>query len=46
MRAGDWKIIETSDGKRTLYNLAKDPGETTDVAAAHPEIVAKLRATP
>lgn len=27
-----------------LYNLAKDPGETTDVAAANPEIVAKLKA--
>ena len=27
-----------------LYDLAKDPGETTDVAAANPELVAKLRA--
>lgn len=26
-----------------LYNLAKDPGETTDVAAEHGEIVARLR---
>ncbi len=25
-----------------LYNLANDPGESTDVAAAHPAIVAKL----
>jgi hypothetical protein len=27
-----------------LYNLASDPGEANDVAAAHPDIVAKLRA--
>ncbi len=26
-----------------LYNLVNDPGETKDVAAAHPEIVARLR---
>jgi arylsulfatase A-like enzyme len=28
----------------TLYNLAKDPAETTDVAEAHPEVVARLQA--
>jgi len=27
-----------------LYNLATDPGETTDLAAKHPEIVSKLKA--
>jgi arylsulfatase A-like enzyme len=27
-----------------LFNLAQDPGETKDVSAANPEIVAKLRA--
>lgn len=27
-----------------LFNLANDPGESTDVAAEHPELVAKLRA--
>jgi hypothetical protein len=27
-----------------LFDLAKDPYETTDVAAAHPDIVARLRA--
>jgi len=26
-----------------LFNLATDPGETTDVRAAHPEVVARLR---
>jgi hypothetical protein len=33
---------EVRDG--TLFDLAKDPYETTDVAAAHADIVAKLRA--
>jgi arylsulfatase len=27
-----------------LYNLKSDPGETRDVASAHPEIVARLQA--
>jgi len=27
-----------------LYNLAKDIGETTDVADAHPEVVARIEA--
>jgi arylsulfatase A-like enzyme len=27
----------------SLYNVASDPGETTDVSAAHPEIVQRLR---
>jgi arylsulfatase A-like enzyme len=26
-----------------LFNLAQDPGETKDVSAAHPDVVAKLR---
>lgn len=28
----------------SLYDLRADPGETTDVAAAHPEVVARLQA--
>ena len=27
----------------SLFDLANDPGETTDVAAEHPEIVARLQ---
>jgi arylsulfatase A-like enzyme len=51
VRAGDWKLVRTgliSTPKKPtvpateLFNLAKDPGETTDVAARHPKIVAKL----
>jgi arylsulfatase A-like enzyme len=53
VRVGDWKLIWPHLGKGSfrgngqrpraeLYNLAKDPRETTDVAADHPQIVAKL----
>jgi hypothetical protein len=41
---GDWKIIETGDGKRALYNLAKDIGEEKDVAADQPEVMKSLGA--
>lgn len=48
VRMGDWKgvIQRMSKGNRELelYDLASDVGETTDVAAAHPEVVARLRA--
>ena len=44
VREGDWKLIEQyEDGSLELYNLAKDPGETTDVAATEPNRVAALR---
>ena len=43
-REGDWKLIEQyEDGSLELYNLAKDPSETTDLAAAEPARVAALR---
>lgn len=35
-----WRLI---DGKE-LYDLGKDPAQREDVAAAHPEVVEKLRA--
>jgi arylsulfatase A-like enzyme len=54
IRQGDWKLFflnaekqqpnEKTAGDGTLYDLAKDPYETTDVAAAHADIVARLRA--
>jgi arylsulfatase len=49
VRLGDWKAIRQNllKGKGStdiqLFNLAKDIGETTDVAAQHPEIVARVR---
>jgi arylsulfatase A-like enzyme len=43
-REGDWKLVEQyEDGSLELYNLAKDPSETTDLAAAEPTRVAALR---
>jgi len=44
IREGDWKLIEQyEDGSLELYNLAKDPGEKTDLAATEPARVAALR---
>lgn len=45
--SGDWKLIFApknagGTGDYALYNLAEDPGETRDVSADHPEIVADL----
>ncbi len=41
VRQGKWKL-HLGNGK--LYNLAEDIGEETDLAAAHPEMVATLTA--
>ncbi len=44
VRSGDWKAIDLGEGKPfELYNLAEDPAEKQECAAAHPEIVARLR---
>jgi arylsulfatase A-like enzyme len=43
VRQGDWKAYRAAPGKPIeLYNLAKDLGETQNVAAAHPDMVARL----
>jgi arylsulfatase A-like enzyme len=43
-RQGDWKSLQRRrDGRSFLFDLAADPGETRDVAAAHPEVVAAHR---
>ena len=41
---GDWKYIWRSDGVELLYDLATDPGEQHDLAAARPDRLAALRA--
>ena len=48
VRFGTWKAIQLGldkslDGPVEVYDLARDLGETTNVAAQHPEIVAKAR---
>ncbi len=53
VRVGDWKLVhnarETTDGRKVhdeeglrLYDIAQDPGETTDLADAHPAVVTDL----
>jgi arylsulfatase A len=52
VRSGDWKLHIGGGNKKqkkegikpvlTLYNLAEDIGETTDVAAANQKIVQRL----
>jgi arylsulfatase A-like enzyme len=48
VRSGPWKYVETPDGRKAkpdeLYDLAADPGETNNVAAANPDVVKRLAA--
>jgi len=48
-RRGDWKAVHMhapwGPGEWQLFNLAADPGETTDLAAQHPEILAEIVAS-
>lgn len=46
VRAGDWKLVwqATLPSQLELFDLAKDPGETTNLAASHPKEVAALQA--
>lgn len=38
IRSGDFKLMGDA-----LYNIKEDPSESTDIAAKHPDLVAKLR---
>lgn len=46
VRSGRWKLHVARDAQpvEELYDLLADPGETRDVHAAHPEVVARLEA--
>ncbi len=44
-REGDEKLVVEGDNPPELYDLARDPGETNNLAAARPERVAALRQT-
>jgi len=46
IRQGEWKLVWRSllPESVELFNIPKDPSETKNVAAEHPEIVAALRA--
>ena len=44
---GKWKLVRSREPgihPASLYDLAVDPEEMTDVAAAHPKIAARLEA--
>jgi arylsulfatase A len=41
VRMGNWKAVG-KPGKLSLYDLSQDIGETNDLAAKHPDIVAQL----
>lgn len=43
VHSADWKLIVHGEKRTELYDLAKDPAETTDVAAAHPNIVKEFQ---
>jgi uncharacterized sulfatase len=43
IRTGDWKLLCEYDGtKPHLYDLKRDPGETTNLAAREPAVVQRL----
>ena len=45
VRAGDWKLqVEDTSKLVALYDLAADPSEKTNLAAANPDKVAELQA--
>jgi arylsulfatase A-like enzyme len=45
VRTGDWKAVRLAlDKPLELYDLKNDLGETNNVAAAHPEVIAKIEA--
>jgi arylsulfatase A-like enzyme len=42
VRSGNWKLL-LDGGLQMLFDIVQDPGERDDRAAAHPDIVAKLK---
>jgi arylsulfatase A-like enzyme len=45
VRQGNWRAVKPAKATAwELYDLSRDPGETKDVAAANPALVAKLSA--
>jgi arylsulfatase A-like enzyme len=45
VQKGDFVYIRNADGREELYNLARDPGETRDLASSSPSQIDQFRAT-
>lgn len=45
VRKGDYKLLDNGDGVIQLFDLAKDIGEATDIAADHPDVKTDLLQT-
>jgi uncharacterized sulfatase len=45
VREGDWKLIVPVKGEVELYDIAKDPFETKNLAKTKPDVVKKVRTT-
>jgi arylsulfatase A-like enzyme len=43
VRMGDWKGVRNKGGDIELFDLGADIGEKNDLAAGHPDIVARMR---
>lgn len=43
IRQGKWKLVMPSNQPAALFDLAADIGETKDLSATHPQIVARLQ---
>lgn len=46
VRDGDWKLLVSGWGRKELFNLASDPGETKDLSPSQAELVAQLDQPP
>ncbi len=44
LRDGDWKLVSFQSGAWELYNIAEDRTELNNLAARHPDIVARMAA--
>ncbi len=45
LRMGDWKAVRPNENRPwELYDLSRDPSEEIDVAAEHPDVLAKMTA--
>ena len=42
-RVGDWKWVDMPGAGGGLFDLSVDPGETTDLSAARPAVLARVR---